>query len=209
MPATSRPTTRAASSAISTLSSWASHVRSIEMPPVDMLPGRGELHERVLRAARRPARTPASSPGRSAASSTLIASGPSRGRCRGGGRVRRSPPARGPCARRRRRRGRGRARATATIRPPTTRHAVVVAGDVATRRRPRRAAPRPARARTPARTASSSRRSSPTPRPWLPSSGLVTTGNPIRRGRRDGLVLGSDDLAARHRQARPRRAAGS
>ena len=38
MPATSSPTTLAASSAISTLSSWASHVRSIEMPPVDMLP---------------------------------------------------------------------------------------------------------------------------------------------------------------------------
>ena len=38
MPATSRPTTWAASSAISTLSSCASHVRSIEMPPVDMFP---------------------------------------------------------------------------------------------------------------------------------------------------------------------------
>ena len=38
MPATSSPTTRAASSAISTFSSWASQVRSIEMPPVDMLP---------------------------------------------------------------------------------------------------------------------------------------------------------------------------
>ena len=38
MPATSRPTTRAASSAISTLSGCASKVRSMEMPPVDMLP---------------------------------------------------------------------------------------------------------------------------------------------------------------------------
>ena len=38
IPATSSPTTRAASSAISTLSSCASHVRSIELPPVDMLP---------------------------------------------------------------------------------------------------------------------------------------------------------------------------
>ncbi len=38
MPATSRPMRRAASSAISTLSGWASRVRSIEMPPVDMLP---------------------------------------------------------------------------------------------------------------------------------------------------------------------------
>ena len=38
MPATSRPTTRAAVSAISTLSGWASMVRSIDVPPVDMLP---------------------------------------------------------------------------------------------------------------------------------------------------------------------------
>ena len=38
MPATSRPTTRAAISAISTLSGWASIVRSIDVPPVDMLP---------------------------------------------------------------------------------------------------------------------------------------------------------------------------
>ena len=38
MPATSSPIIRAASSAISTLSGCASKVRSIEMPPVDMLP---------------------------------------------------------------------------------------------------------------------------------------------------------------------------
>ena len=38
MPAMSRPTMRAASSAISTFSGCASKVRSIEMPPVDMLP---------------------------------------------------------------------------------------------------------------------------------------------------------------------------
>ena len=38
MPAMSRPTIRAASSAISTFSGCASKVRSIEMPPVDMLP---------------------------------------------------------------------------------------------------------------------------------------------------------------------------
>ena len=43
IPATSSPTTRAASSAISTLSGWASSVRSIEMPPVDMLPVRVSL----------------------------------------------------------------------------------------------------------------------------------------------------------------------
>ena len=43
MPATSSPTTRAASSAISTLSGCASKVRSIEMPPVDMLPVRVSL----------------------------------------------------------------------------------------------------------------------------------------------------------------------
>ena len=38
MPAMSSPTIRAASSAISAFSGWASKVRSIEMPPVDMLP---------------------------------------------------------------------------------------------------------------------------------------------------------------------------
>ena len=38
MPATSRPTMRAAVSAISILSGWASVVRSIDVPPVDMLP---------------------------------------------------------------------------------------------------------------------------------------------------------------------------
>ena len=38
MPATSSPTTRAAISAISTLSGCASRVRSIDVPPVDMLP---------------------------------------------------------------------------------------------------------------------------------------------------------------------------
>ncbi len=38
MPAMSSPIIRAASSAISTFSGWASKVRSMEMPPVDMLP---------------------------------------------------------------------------------------------------------------------------------------------------------------------------
>ena len=43
IPATSRPTIRAAVSAISTLSGCASMVRSIEVPPVDMLPVRASL----------------------------------------------------------------------------------------------------------------------------------------------------------------------
>ena len=43
MPATSSPTIWAAVSAISTLSGWASIVRSIEVPPVDMLPVRASL----------------------------------------------------------------------------------------------------------------------------------------------------------------------
>ena len=43
IPAMSRPTTRAASSAISMFSGWASMVRSMEMPPVDMLPVRVSL----------------------------------------------------------------------------------------------------------------------------------------------------------------------
>ena len=72
MPAMSRPTIRAASSAISTFSGCASKVRSIEMPPVDMLPvsasltispSAGHRVQRVALVARAP---------RSAASSTLI-----------------------------------------------------------------------------------------------------------------------------------------
>ena len=43
MPATSSPTIRAAVSAISTLSGWASIVRSMEVPPVDMLPVNASL----------------------------------------------------------------------------------------------------------------------------------------------------------------------
>ncbi len=43
IPAMSRPTTRAAVSAISTLSGWASMVRSIEVPPVERLPVRASL----------------------------------------------------------------------------------------------------------------------------------------------------------------------
>ena len=43
MPATSRPTTWAAVSAISTLSGCASSVRSIDVPPVDMLPVRASF----------------------------------------------------------------------------------------------------------------------------------------------------------------------
>ncbi len=43
MPAMSSPIIRAASSAISTFSGCASKVRSIEMPPVDMLPVRASL----------------------------------------------------------------------------------------------------------------------------------------------------------------------
>ena len=43
IPAMSSPTTRAASSAISMFSGWASMVRSMEMPPVDMLPVRVSL----------------------------------------------------------------------------------------------------------------------------------------------------------------------
>ena len=46
MPATSRPTMRAAVSAISTLSGCASIVRSIEVPPVDMLPVSASLTQR-------------------------------------------------------------------------------------------------------------------------------------------------------------------
>ena len=45
IPAMSSPIIRAASSAISTFSGCASKVRSIEMPPVDMLPVRASDHQ--------------------------------------------------------------------------------------------------------------------------------------------------------------------
>ena len=48
MPAMSSPTIRAASSAISAFSGCASKVRSMEMPPVDMLPVERELHHLAL-----------------------------------------------------------------------------------------------------------------------------------------------------------------
>ena len=72
MPATSSPTTRAASSAISTLSGCASKVRSMEMPPVDMLPVSVELDHRARGRARRPCSKPCSRTSSTAASSTLM-----------------------------------------------------------------------------------------------------------------------------------------
>ena len=65
MPAMSSPTTRAAVSAISTLSGWASIVRSIEVPPVDMLPVSASL-------------TKAPSAGTSSSVEALAARGPPR-----------------------------------------------------------------------------------------------------------------------------------
>ena len=71
MPATSRPTIRAAVSAISTLSGWASIVRSIDVPPVDMLPVRASLTQ--VPSGRTSSRSkPWSRTSSSAASSTLI-----------------------------------------------------------------------------------------------------------------------------------------
>jgi hypothetical protein len=71
MPATSSPTTRAASSAISTLSGCASSVRSIEMPPVDMLPVSVSLT--VVPCGGTPSiASPCSATSATAASSTLI-----------------------------------------------------------------------------------------------------------------------------------------
>ena len=71
MPAMSRPTIRAAVSAISTLSGWASIVRSIEVPPVDMLPVSASLTKApVGRDVVQP--EPWSRTSSSAASSTLI-----------------------------------------------------------------------------------------------------------------------------------------
>ena len=72
MPAMSRPTIRAAVSAISTLSGWASIVRSIEVPPVDMLPVSASLTQVPGGRDRRRARSPAPATSSSAASSSLI-----------------------------------------------------------------------------------------------------------------------------------------
>ena len=71
MPATSRPTICAAVSAISTLSGCASIVRSIEVPPVDMLPVSASL-TRVPSGRTSSSAKPWSRTSASAASSTLI-----------------------------------------------------------------------------------------------------------------------------------------
>ena len=71
MPATSSPISRAASSAISTLSGWASKVRSMEMPPVDMLPVRASL-TMVSAGGTSSSEKPCSPSSSSAAASTLI-----------------------------------------------------------------------------------------------------------------------------------------
>ena len=63
---------RAASSAISTFSGCASKVRSMEMPPVDMLPVQGQLDHLAGRRARRRACSPGRRAAATAASSTLI-----------------------------------------------------------------------------------------------------------------------------------------
>ena len=71
MPATSSPTIWAAVSAISTLSGWASIVRSIDVPPVDMLPVRASL-TRVPSGRTSSSPKPWARTSSSAASSTLI-----------------------------------------------------------------------------------------------------------------------------------------
>ncbi len=71
MPATSRPTIWAAVSAISTLSGWASIVRSIDVPPVDMLPVSASLTQ-VPSGSTSSSSKPWSRTSSSAAASTLI-----------------------------------------------------------------------------------------------------------------------------------------
>ena len=174
MPAMSRPTTRAAVSAISMLSGWASIVRSIEVPPVDMLPVSASFTNApasgTLSAVKPwPARTPA------ALSSSLILVRtfswpmPRRGSALVGldqlaDRVL-------AVARDAGRHALGDRRELAA----DDEHAVVVAGDVALDDDV--AAPAlPQRDGNAARTSSSVRRLRATPRPWLPSSGLTTHG---------------------------------
>ena len=133
MPAMSSPTTRAAVSAISMLSGWASIVRSIEVPPVDMLPVRASFTNApasgTLSAVNPwPARTPA------ALSSSLILVRtfswpmPRRGSAFVASTSWRIVCSPSPVTLA------GTRSATAASLPPMTRHAVVVAGDVATRR---------------------------------------------------------------------------
>ena len=73
--------------------------------------------------------------------------------------------------------------------------------DGRSRRRRRRRGSRPSRRRRPRRTASSERRSRRTPRPWLPSSGLTTTGSRCRRAASTAASAESHDLGPGHRQA--------
>ena len=172
-----QPDHRAASSAISTFSSCASNVRSIEMPPVDMLPVAASFTHGVLRRDVGRARIPARGPARSRRSSTLmlrqdllVADAAPRVGVRRldelGDRVLAVADHVGRDA-----------LGDRDHVPADDQDPVVVAGHVATRRRPRRVADLgSALARSPSGRASSSRRSRPTPRPWLPSSGFVTTG---------------------------------
>ena len=124
----------------------------------------------------------------------LVAEAPARVGCS------RCPPAPRRCARRRAVTPAGTRSAMATIRPPMTStrwsapvtirlHDHVPAATLA-QGDGERLAGRP----------SSERRSRHTPRPWLPSSGLTTTGKPMRARRSDRVLHLVHGLRSRHRQ---------
>ena len=200
MPATSSPTIWAAVSAISTLSGWASIVRSIDVPPVDMLPVRASLTRvpsggdvvelEALRADELLGGLVELDPGQD----LLVADAAARVLVRDVDELADGVLAVADDAGRDALGDRGDLAADHEA-------AVVVAGDVALDDEVAAAALGAGRRGTRLRTASSLRRSRWTPRPWLPSSGLTTHGKPIRFAASAACVLGLDDGALRDGQA--------
>ncbi len=174
MPAMSRPTTCAAVSAISMFSGWVSIVRSMAVPPVDMLPVSASW-TRVPASGTESSVKPCFAMSSRAASSSLIRVStfswpkPRRGSLFSMSTSSRTvcvPSASTPA---------GTRSAMATIRPPMISARWSAPWTyVSTTTSP----PRLSRSATgnAFRTSSSERRSRQTPRPWLPSSGLTTTG---------------------------------
>ena len=193
MPATSSPTIWAAVSAISTLSGWASIVRSIDVPPVDMLPvsasltrvpfggtsssskpwALDELLGRVVELDPR--------------QDLLVADAAARVLVRDVDELADGVLAVADDARRDALGDRGDLAADHEA-------AVVVAGDVGLDDEVAAAALGARRAGTPRGRPPRCGGRGATPRPWLPSSGLTTHGKPMPVRRVGRLVLGLDDL---------------
>ena len=207
MPATSSPTIWAAVSAISTLSGWASIVRSIDVPPVDMLPVRASLTQ-VPSGGTSSSSKPWARTSSSAASSTLIRvrtfSWPMPRRGSAVGDVDELADGVLAVAGDARRHALGDRRDLAA----DDEAAVVVAGDVASRRRRRRERLCASAPWNAARTASSRAQVEVDAAAVVAVERLddAREADPLRGG--DGLVLGVDDVARAGRAGRPSRAAG-